>query len=211
MQLPLDTTVAPTVLDTDEYGNPLGGTATTRYGWLGSKQRSAETPSGLTLMGVRLYDPTTGRFLSTDPVPGGNANAYEYCNGDPLNCYDLDGRFGFRKWWRKHRLTVLTWGFTIGCSFATGGWGALGCATVSGAVIGAANYRWSTKRSKRHIGGYWASTWRGAKRGLQDHLLSRFAGHYRVRLGRYHPRVVQRAYRRGFRYGWRMYSRWNKW
>ncbi|MET7784685.1 DNRLRE domain-containing protein [Streptomyces sp. NPDC005388] len=211
IQLPLDTTVAPTVLDTDEYGNPLGGTATTRYGWLGSKQRSAETPSGLTLMGVRLYDPTTGRFLSTDPVPGGNANAYEYCNGDPLNCYDLDGRFGFRKWWRKHRLTVLTWGFTIGCSFATGGWGALGCATVSGAVIGAANYRWSTKRSKRHIGGYWASTWRGAKRGLQDHLLSRFAGHYRVRLGRYHPRVVQRAYRRGFRYGWRMYSRWNKW
>lgn len=44
-------------------------------------------------MGVRLYDPTTGRFLSIDPVPGGSANAYEYCGGDPINRYDLDGRF----------------------------------------------------------------------------------------------------------------------
>jgi RHS repeat-associated protein len=43
-------------------------------------------------MGVRLYDPSTGRFLQTDPVPGGNANAYEYCNADPLNRYDLDGK-----------------------------------------------------------------------------------------------------------------------
>ncbi|SFY49458.1 hypothetical protein STEPF1_02696 [Streptomyces sp. F-1] len=42
-------------------------------------------------MGVRLYNPGTGRFLSTDPVPGGSANAYEYCNGDPINHFDLDG------------------------------------------------------------------------------------------------------------------------
>nr|WP_316740084.1 RHS repeat-associated core domain-containing protein [Streptomyces sp. MK7] len=45
-------------------------------------------------MGVRLYDPTTGRFLSIDPVPGGSADAYEYCNGDPISHYDLDGCFG---------------------------------------------------------------------------------------------------------------------
>jgi hypothetical protein len=60
-------------------------------------------------MGVRLYDPTTGRFLSVDPVPGGSANAYEYCGGDPLNRYDLDGRF-WRGLWRgvrrAHRWTV---------------------------------------------------------------------------------------------------------
>jgi hypothetical protein len=27
-------------------------------------------------------------------VPGGNATAYEYCSGDPIDCYDLDGKWG---------------------------------------------------------------------------------------------------------------------
>ncbi|MER8032961.1 DNRLRE domain-containing protein [Streptomyces bauhiniae] len=93
LQLPADTAVAPVVLDYDEAGRPRTGQASTRYAWLGGAQRSDNTPSGLVLMGVRLYNPDTGRFLSVDPVPGGSANAYEYCNGDPVNCYDLDGRF----------------------------------------------------------------------------------------------------------------------
>ncbi|MFJ9822001.1 RHS repeat-associated core domain-containing protein [Streptomyces sp. NPDC101151] len=92
LQLPTDSSVAPTVLDADEYGNPRAGQPSARYSWLGGKQRSDETVIGLTLMGVRLYDPTTGRFLSTDPVPGGSANAYEYGSDDPVNSYDLDGR-----------------------------------------------------------------------------------------------------------------------
>ncbi|WP_265737065.1 RHS repeat-associated core domain-containing protein [Actinacidiphila guanduensis] len=97
VQLPLDTTVAPTALAYDEFGNPEPGTATTRYGWLGGKQRSSETVTGATLMGARLYDPTTGRFLQTDPVPGGSANAYDYCTADPINCYDLNGQWGWHK------------------------------------------------------------------------------------------------------------------
>jgi len=100
VQLPVDTTQAPTVAAYDEYGNPESGTPAARYGWLGGKQRSSETITGATLMGVRLYDPTTGRFLQTDPVPGGSANAYDYCSGDPVNHYDLDGRFwGHRSFW----------------------------------------------------------------------------------------------------------------
>jgi RHS repeat-associated protein len=75
---------------TDEFGNPQGS-APSRYGWLGAKQRAADIPGGLTLMGVRLYAPVVGRFLSVDPVPGGNANAYTYPN-DPINQFDLDGR-----------------------------------------------------------------------------------------------------------------------
>ncbi|MFG2558125.1 DNRLRE domain-containing protein [Streptomyces sp. NPDC048496] len=80
--------------DSDEYGNPRAGQLPARYGWLGGKQRSAETLTGLTLMGVRLYNPVTGRFLSMDPVYGGSANSYDYVHADPLNRYDLDG-----KWW----------------------------------------------------------------------------------------------------------------
>jgi RHS repeat-associated protein len=113
VQLPLDTTKAPTALAYDEYGNPEGDTTAARYGWLGAKQRSGETVTGATLMGVRLYDPTTGRFLSIDPVPGGNANAYEYCNGDPLNSFDLDGKWSWRKlarstgrWAWKHKWDI---------------------------------------------------------------------------------------------------------
>jgi len=75
----------------DEYGNPELGTAALRYGRLGGKQRSTVTVTGATLMGVRLCDPTLGRFLQTDPVPGGSANAFDYVGGDPVNMYDLNG------------------------------------------------------------------------------------------------------------------------
>lgn len=91
VQLPLDITKAPTALSFDEYGNFQDGTTASRYGWLGGKQRSSETATAAVLMGVRLYDSSTGRFLSTDPISGGNANAYEYCVADPVNCQDLSG------------------------------------------------------------------------------------------------------------------------
>jgi RHS repeat-associated protein len=74
----------------DEYGNPAT-TNTLTYGWLGAKTRAQTGTTNLTLMGVRLYNPTTGRFLQTDPVPGGSANPYDYCNADPVNCNDLNG------------------------------------------------------------------------------------------------------------------------
>lgn len=116
LALPLDAGQPPQVLDYDEYGNPKAA-STTRYGWLGGKQRSAETPTGNILMGVRLYDPVSGRFLSTDPVLGGNANAYEYCSGDPVNCVDLDGRIGIvnrfknkvKKWVAKQTARATSW------------------------------------------------------------------------------------------------------
>ncbi|GGQ83753.1 hypothetical protein GCM10010166_62420 [Couchioplanes caeruleus subsp. azureus] len=79
---------------TDEFGNPLDSSlaGSTRYGWLGSAQRATDSTNGLMLMGARLYNSTTGRFLSVDPVYGGSANDYDYGNADPVNNTDLDGR-----------------------------------------------------------------------------------------------------------------------
>lgn len=74
----------------DEFGAPK--TAVPRYGWLGGGERSTETQTGTSLMGVRIYQPQLGRFLQKDPVRGGSANAYDYANQDPLNQLDLDGR-----------------------------------------------------------------------------------------------------------------------
>ncbi|WP_369166455.1 RHS repeat-associated core domain-containing protein [Streptomyces sp. R28] len=104
VQLPLDTSKAPTVQDTDEYGNVRASSVPARYGWLGAQQRSGETLSGLTLMGARVYDSTTGRFLQLDPIAGGGANAYGY-PPDPITMYDLNGK-GWFSWGRAWRITV---------------------------------------------------------------------------------------------------------
>lgn len=101
----------------DEFGipvDPAGGVgprapptgADGRYAWLGAAQRSGEALGGVVLMGVRLYQPDTGRFWSPDPVPGGNATAYEYCSGDPVNCTDLDGRWGLSTAWKTRLAKV---------------------------------------------------------------------------------------------------------
>ncbi|MEJ1229473.1 MAG: RHS repeat-associated core domain-containing protein [Galbitalea sp.] len=42
-------------------------------------------------MGARQYVPIRGRFLSVDPVAGGNSNDYNYPD-DPVNGNDLTGK-----------------------------------------------------------------------------------------------------------------------
>ncbi|MGW6395744.1 DNRLRE domain-containing protein [Streptomyces sp. NPDC055103] len=88
-------TTTPKVFVFDEFGVPAEGQAPQRYGWLGAQQRSSEALDDVILMGARLYSPALGRFLQVDPEPGGNANPYDYCAGDPVNCTDLDGNWGF--------------------------------------------------------------------------------------------------------------------
>ncbi|MET8413042.1 DNRLRE domain-containing protein [Streptomyces sp. NPDC005195] len=105
VQQPLDTSATVTVRHYDEYGNVLAdSTDGAGYDWLGAYQRSGNTLSGYTLMGARLYDPSTGRFLSQDAVYGGNSNAYEYCSGNPITCLDLTGL-------SKHNYNAHGWHF----------------------------------------------------------------------------------------------------
>lgn len=94
-----------------EFGVPRTDNSSTpdRYGWLGGKERSAHALGGVVLMGVRLYNTGTGRFLQLDPVPGGSANSYDYANQDPLNQLDLKGEFSIRKWWKRHHRGLGRW------------------------------------------------------------------------------------------------------
>jgi RHS repeat-associated protein len=78
--------------EADEFGNPETA-STTRFGWLGAKERRQEfATSGVISMGVRTYVPGMGRFTAPDPVEGGSANDYDYAGQDPVSSLDLDGR-----------------------------------------------------------------------------------------------------------------------
>lgn len=100
VQMSPDGTQDLAVYHYDEYGNVVDATGTTEYGWHGGQLRAGDSLSGLVLMGVRVYDPTTGRFLQTDPVLKGSPNAYGY-PVDPITMDDLDGLRWLKSWTAK--------------------------------------------------------------------------------------------------------------
>jgi RHS repeat-associated protein len=83
--------IYPSPLIYDEFGNPTGINSPRPYGWTGRQERDTSQLTGVIRMGVRLYDPTLGRFLSVDPVEGGSLNNYDYAGQDPVNGSDLNG------------------------------------------------------------------------------------------------------------------------
>ncbi|MFI5548036.1 polymorphic toxin-type HINT domain-containing protein [Streptomyces sp. NPDC051815] len=81
----------------DPFGNERG-TQPSPGTWAGDKGfvgGTKEQATGFTLLGAREYDPTTGRFISPDPIidPGDPQqwNAYAYSNNDPINKSDATG------------------------------------------------------------------------------------------------------------------------
>ncbi len=75
---------------------PQNATADTSYEYVGKHQKVTETSFSTQLiqMGARVYIPELGRFLQVDPVEGGTDNSYVYVN-DPVNSFDLNGRWSF--------------------------------------------------------------------------------------------------------------------
>jgi len=89
-----DTTGTQTANHTyDPFGAPADTVPsnTTVHRFTGRWDKQYDTTTGDILMGARPYDPTTGRFLSIDPIPGGSLNNYDYAGQDPINNYDLAG------------------------------------------------------------------------------------------------------------------------
>ncbi|MCX4633345.1 RHS repeat-associated core domain-containing protein [Streptomyces sp. NBC_01443] len=81
----------------DPFGNERGAQPAPGA-WAGDKGfigGTKEKSTGLTLLGAREYDPTTGRFISPDPIldPGDPQqwNAYAYSNNNPINSSDPSG------------------------------------------------------------------------------------------------------------------------
>jgi RHS repeat-associated protein len=75
------------------YGEPAGqtGSATTPIAWAG-EYRDVET--GLTYLRARYYDPSTGQFLTRDPMEMNTREPYEYTGGNPVNMVDPTGLCG---------------------------------------------------------------------------------------------------------------------
>ncbi|MFF8266428.1 polymorphic toxin-type HINT domain-containing protein [Streptomyces sp. NPDC016562] len=81
----------------DPFGNERG-TQPAPGAWAGDKGfvgGTKEKATGFTLLGAREYDPTTGRFLSPDPLIDASDpqqwNAYAYSNNSPVNTSDPTG------------------------------------------------------------------------------------------------------------------------
>ncbi len=80
----------------DAYGDLVSGSPEV-YGWNGGwGYRSEPNTGGLQKVGVRWYDPYTGRFLQKDPWLGSvsaplTLNAYGYCVNNPIQHVDPTG------------------------------------------------------------------------------------------------------------------------
>jgi RHS repeat-associated protein len=80
----------------DPYGNPRGPQPA---GWPGQQGfvGGVPDPTGLVHIGVRSYDPTTGRFISVDAIlnldDGQQINGYAYAHNNPITFTDPTGLF----------------------------------------------------------------------------------------------------------------------
>jgi RHS repeat-associated protein len=72
-------------------------TTPTPFGFAGGWGYQTDS-TGLQLLGHRYYDPSTGRFLTRDPIKDGR-NWYGYCDNNPIKFVDSDGK--------KPRLVII--------------------------------------------------------------------------------------------------------
>ncbi|GIH20533.1 RHS repeat-associated core domain-containing protein [Rugosimonospora africana] len=90
----------------DPYGNVRGTGVTALAGDRGFVGGVSDDTSGLTTLGAREYDASTGRFVSVDPevdyTDPQQMNGYAYAGNNPVTFTDPDGNYYVTK-------TVITW------------------------------------------------------------------------------------------------------
>jgi RHS repeat-associated protein len=79
------------------YGDSRGAAPASWPGQQTFQRGTADTGTNLIHMGAREYDPSTGRFISVDPVidpqQPQQLHGYAYANNNPTSMEDSDGRF----------------------------------------------------------------------------------------------------------------------
>ncbi|WP_182903040.1 RHS repeat-associated core domain-containing protein [Microbispora sp. H10830] len=90
-----DSTQTVTLRRIDPFGNQRGAAPASWPGERGFVGGAMDPSTGLTHLGAREYDPTTGRFLSVDPVIDTDdpqqMNGYAYSDNNPVTLSDPDG------------------------------------------------------------------------------------------------------------------------
>ena len=79
-------------IEYDAFGRVISNSApgVQPFGFAGGFE---DAQTGLVQIGVRFYDPETGRWISRDPIlfDGGSSNLYTYAASDPVNLADHTG------------------------------------------------------------------------------------------------------------------------
>jgi RHS repeat-associated protein len=74
----------------DSYGNSSASNAALAVPFLFAGQYT-DSVSGLIYMRARWYDPSTGQFLSRDPLESASGSSYSYADDSPINLGDQAG------------------------------------------------------------------------------------------------------------------------
>ncbi|WP_315310556.1 DUF6531 domain-containing protein [Rothia dentocariosa] len=145
---------------------------------------------GLALMGARVFDPSSKKFLSQDPLPpivgaGWFADSYSFLGHDPVGMIDPWGtqpvsQNEFKKYTREQRMenwktafTVVATVATVASIFVTGPVGLIALGALAGAAGGAAS---SMKMKADGSGIDWGAAGKGALKGGVTGALTAGAG-----------------------------------